>query len=68
MGNYRATNIVHVQASDVSTQLYGWIVSETAARLARRRARVIHCRASCPKLTDALQRIGFSKHAVAPAS
>jgi len=55
----REANILHIQASEVSTRVYAWIASETAAHFARLGAKTIRCRTSCPQLAEALLQTGF---------
>ncbi len=60
-------NLVHVQASQNSADLYGWLVTETSRVLARDGAAKVTCRASCPTFSAALKRIGFVERSRTPA-
>ena len=62
-GDYQAAYIMHIQASERSNALYAWIVGETADYLARRGAKAIRCRTTCPQLKDALRRTAFFEYA-----
>lgn len=53
--------ILHIQTSEVSTRMYGWIASESSAHLAHLGAKRIRCRTSCPQLAEALHLTGFHK-------
>jgi len=60
---YQAT-ILQIQSSQVSTGMYKWMVGETTAFLAARKACMISCKTSCPKVEEALSSVGFLRHAV----
>ena len=53
------SKIFHVQSAVKDPAIYGWILSETSAHLAKRGSDWIDARFSCPLLVDALRRIGF---------
>jgi hypothetical protein len=61
------SKILHMQASDTSPSSYAWMASETARHLARRGAKKIQCRNSCPKLAIALHDAGFAERGTAPS-
>jgi hypothetical protein len=67
-GDYqRAGYILHVQATQKSVPLYAWIVSETAAHLARGGAQAITCRTTCLDLASALEQNAFFKYRELPS-
>jgi hypothetical protein len=61
-GGYQAAYIMHVLATEASSARYAWMVSETAADLARRGATAIRCRTSCPRLKEALRKVAFFEY------
>jgi len=60
-------NLLHVQASQRSSELYEWLVTETSRYLAGKGAAKIACRASCPTFSGALKRVGFVERSRTPA-
>ncbi len=60
-------NLLHVQANRRSSELYEWLIADTARFLARRGAVKIACRASCQIFSDALKRVGFNERSRTPA-
>jgi hypothetical protein len=53
--------ILQIQSSQVSAGMYKWIVGETSAFLAARKAFNIRCHTTCPKVAEALSSLGFLK-------
>ncbi len=51
--------ILHVQSAAKGPEIYGWVLSETSAHLAKRGADWIDARFSCPLLVEALDRVGY---------
>jgi hypothetical protein len=58
----REAYIMHIQASQASTEIYAWIVSATATHLGGLGATAIRCRTTCPIMADSLRRTGFSHY------
>lgn len=60
-------NLLHVQTSQRSSELYEWLTTETVRFLAQRGAVKVACRASCPIFSSALKRVGFVERSRTPA-
>ena len=60
-GSFIGSKILQVQASTNDPAMYAWIFGQTSVELAGRGAHWIDARFSCPKMVEALQKVGFMK-------
>lgn len=61
LGFLRQANILQVQTSRVSLDMYRWMIEETTNQLVAQGASSVRCRASCVILADALKELHFIK-------
>jgi len=54
-------NIVQVQSSQVSADIYRWMINETTSLMARKGADVVKCRTTCNFMAEALHQLGYLK-------
>jgi hypothetical protein len=57
----RKANIVQVQSSQVSTDIYRWMINETTSLVASKGADVVKCRTTCAFIAEALHQLGYLK-------
>ena len=60
-GSFIGSKILQVQASTDGPDVYAWVFGETSVELADRGAHWIDARFSCPKMVEALRKIGFMR-------
>ena len=61
LGYLQQANILQVQTSQVSMDMYRWMIEETTNQLVAQGASSVRCRTSCVILADALKELHFHK-------
>lgn len=60
-GNLKQSNILQLQTSRVSMDMYRWMIDETTYQLAAGGASSVRCRTSCTIVADALKELHYRK-------
>lgn len=58
-GGCMGGKLLHVQSTKTDVESYAWILGETSAQISARGADWIDARFTCPKVSDALAKIGY---------